>query len=578
MRSMRLVNPLVRLRDVPATGVLPRPEQPSGLPGRPPEWPIDHSPVHSPGQIAFVVASAMVLVAAVVLRFWTPSPMWLDEALAVNIARAPLHAIPGLLRRDGAPPLYYVLLHYWMAVFGSSDLGARSLSGLIGLLTLPAAWLAGYRVGSRWWDEPDAAERLSENGAAPQGRDERERVGRLVAWTTTFLVATSPFAVYYDTEARMYALVILLSTLGILAFTAILRRPTIWNTVALAAVTAALLYSHYWSLFLVTAAVIGTAWFARSGRHSLSCRIALLAMAVGVCAFLPWVPTFWFQLHHTGTPWAAPADFTALVYTFTQFAGGNSDAGRGLALVLAFLALLGVAGTALDGRRVALDLRTRPGVRGLAMLAVGTLLIALIADKLTGSTFADRYSAVILVPCLLVVSYGATALADQRVRRCVVGIAVVLGLAASIPNAFLTRTQAGQVASAILAGVHRGDVVAFCPDQLGPAVSRLLAGRFEEIAFPRANPPEIVNWVDYDATISHASASSFAKLLEARAGTRHSIFYVWAPGYRGFAGDCQAIANELAANRVQKTLVSEQPSDTPFEIFEGENLYRYAAS
>ncbi len=455
--------------------------------------------------------------------------------------------------------------------------GARSLSGFIGLLTLPAAWLAGYRVGSRWWNEPVADQGPSENGGELPGRAERETAGRLVAWTTTFLVATSPFAVYYDTEARMYALVILLSTLGILAYTAILRRPTIWNSAALAGVTAALLYSHYWSLFLVTAAIIGTAWLARSGRHSRSWRIALLSIAVGVCAFLPWVPTFWYQLHHTGTPWAAPADFTALVYTFTQFAGGNSDAGRGLALVLAFLALLAVGGAALDGRRVELDLRTRPGVRGLALLAGGTLLIALIADKLTGSTFADRYSAVILVPCLLVVSYGVTALADRRVRRFVVGLAVALGLAASVPNAFLTRTQAGQVASAILAHVHAGDVVAYCPDQLGPAVSRLLDGRFDEVAFPRANPPEIVNWVDYDSTISHASPSSFAKLVEERAGTRNSIFYVWAPGYRGFAGDCQVIANELAAHRVQQQLVSEQPSDTPFEIFEGEYLYRYAA-
>ena len=129
--------------------------------------------------------------------------------------------------------------------------------------------------------------------------------------------------------------------------------------------------------------------------------------------FVPWVPTFLFQLHHTGTPWAAPADFTALVYTFTQFAGGNSDAGRALALVFAFLALLAIAGSALDGRRVVLDLRTRPGVRGFALAAAGTLVIAVIAGKLAGSTFADRYSAVILMPCLLVVAYGVTALEDR---------------------------------------------------------------------------------------------------------------------------------------------------------------------
>ncbi|MGO9581663.1 MAG: hypothetical protein ACLP36_02540 [Acidimicrobiales bacterium] len=529
-------------------------------------------------QTAVALATGAVLAFSIVLRFWTPSPMWLDEALTVNIARAPLHLIPGLLRHDGAPPLYYVLLHFWMRVFGTSDLGARSLSGVIGVLTLPAAWLAGYRVGSQSWRSAGTAGAGTADARAGTGAAEgmsRDRTGPIAAWTVTLLVATSPFAVYYDTEARMYSLVILLSTLGVLAFVAILRRPTVWNALALAAVTCALEYSHYWALFLVATATLGSAVFARSGPHARSCRVALLALAAGTCAFGPWVPTFLFQLQHTGTPWASPADFTALVYTFTQFAGGDSDAGRALALVLAFLALLGVAGSALDGRRVVLDLRTRPGVRALASLAVGTLLVALIAGKLSGSTFADRYSAVILTPCLLVVAYGATMLADRRVRQGVVAVAVVFGLAASIPNAFLTRTQAAQVASAVLAGAHRGDVVAYCPDQLGPAVSRELDDRFDEVAFPRADPPEIVNWVDYAAVVDHASASAFVRLLESRAGSTEVIWYVWAPGYLNYGADCQAIANDLAASRPQQGVVAERASDTPFEIFEGENLYRY---
>ena len=527
-------------------------------------------------QTVVAVAVGVVLAGSVVLRFWTPSPMWLDEALTVNIARAPLHLIPRLLRDDGAPPLYYVLLHFWMKVFGTSDLGARSLSGVIGVLTLPAAWVAGYRVGSQSWRGAATAEAHPETGTGDSA--ERARRGRVVAWTTTLLVATSPFAVYYDTEARMYSLVILLSTLGVLAFVAILRRPTVWNALALAAVTCCLEYSHYWALFLLTAVAIGTAWCARSGSHARSCRIALVSLAAGTCAFGPWVPTFLFQLHHTGTPWASPADFTVLVFTFTQFAGGDSDAGRALALVLAFLALLAIAGTALDRRHVVLDLRTRPGVRALAAMAIGTLLIAVIASKFTGSTFADRYSAVILTPCLLVVAYGVTVLADRHVRQGVIAVAVIFGLTASIPNAFLTRTQAGHVASAVLASARPGEVVAYCPDQLGPAVSRALGDRFDEVAFPRANPPEIVNWVDYAATVEHASPTAFVNLVVSRAGQKNVVWYVWAPGYLNYGNDCQAIAGGLAAVRPQQVVVTEQGSDTPFEIFEGENLYRYAPS
>ena len=43
-----------------------------------------------------------------------PEGLWLDEALSVNIAKLPLAQLPGALVQDGSPPLYYLVLHYWM--------------------------------------------------------------------------------------------------------------------------------------------------------------------------------------------------------------------------------------------------------------------------------------------------------------------------------------------------------------------------------------------------------------------------------------------------------------------------------
>ena len=152
-------------------------------------------------------------------------------------------------------------------------------------------------------------------------------------------------------------LVILLSALGVLAFVAIIREPTIWNGLALAAVTCSLEYSHYWAFFLVGTTAVGSGFLCPIRLAGAQLPYGPCRLGGGTCGFAPWLPTFIFQLRHTGTPWATPADFTALVYTFTQFAGGNSDAGRALALLLGFLALLAIFGSALDGRRVVLDLR-----------------------------------------------------------------------------------------------------------------------------------------------------------------------------------------------------------------------------
>ena len=431
MPPMRLVNPLVRPPGVPAP-----PDSDDSAASSPPPG--------SAERLAVMVGCVAVFVVAVVLRLWTPSALWLDEALAVNIAAAPLHQIPSLLRHDGAPPLYYYLLHFWMAVFGQSDLAVRALSGVAGLATIPVSWLAGYRVGARWW-RPD-------DDVSLPSLVERRRTGRLVGWTLALLVASSPFAVYYATEARMYALVMLFSVLGLLAVMDVLRRPSLWNALAVAATTSALVYSHYWSLYLVAVVGAGSLWCAWRGPYRRESRFVLGGVALGAITFLPWVPTFLYQVHHTGTPWAVAADFTALVYTFTELAGGNSDAGRGLALVFGFLALLAIAGSALDPRRVVIDLRTRPGVRLLAAASLATLVLAVVASRLAGSTFASRYTAVIAVLVMCVVAYGVTTLADRRVREGVIAVAVAFGLAASIPNAFVERTQAAQVAHAILGG------------------------------------------------------------------------------------------------------------------------------
>src|SRR5262249_24383933 len=60
------------------------------------------------------------------------------------------------------------------------------------------------------------------------------------------------------------------------------------------------------------------------------------------------------------------------------------------------------------------------------------------------------------------------------------------------------RTQARPVADEILFGAKPGDVVLYCPDQLGPSVSRLVGGKhLVQVTFPALDRPERVDWVGY---------------------------------------------------------------------------------
>jgi hypothetical protein len=130
-----------------------------------------------------------------------------------------------------------------------------------------------------------------------------------------------------------------------------------------------------------------------------------------------------------------------------------------------------------------------------------------------------------------------------------VGVAVVAGLISSAQNVTTQRTQANAVAAAINAEAKPGDIIAFCPDQLGPAVYRQLdnPSQYNMITFPRETGPAIVDWVDYAQTVGAASPGHFADVVSqrAQAGGGHRIWYVYEPMYQKYGIKCEQIASDL---------------------------------
>ncbi len=463
-------------------------------------------------------AAALVVVGAV-LRCWSPSHLWLDEALSVNIARLPLGDIPDALRHDGSPPLYYILLHGWMRMFGTGDVAARSLSAVLSVAALPVMWFAGRRAGTR-----------------------------ATAWAALILFACSPFAIRYATEARMYSLVMLLFLLGYLALARALERPTASRLAAVSVLTGALLLSHYWAIYLVVLVLGLLVHRVRRARGRVEALRALVAVLAGTLLFLPWLPSFLYQLAHTGTPWATRPRVGAIVTAMDEFGGGRGEVAPISSLSLLILAALGVFARSLDHRRLELDLRTRPRARGLALVAVGTLALGVVAAMISGAAFVARYAALALPPFVLLAALGTDTLADHKVRRWTLAVVAVLGLWTGASTSFHERTTAGEVATAIKENAAPGDVIAYCPDQLGPGVSRLLPDHFQQVTFPRRTSPERVDWVDYGRVNRAAPAEPFAEMLLQRAGTR-DIWMVWSPGYRTFGPKCEAIIGALEEQR-----------------------------
>jgi hypothetical protein len=224
-------------------------------------------------------------------------------------------------------------------------------------------------------------------------------------------------------------------------------------------------------------------------------------------------------------------------------------------------------------RAVVLELRPRPGMAPLVVVAAGTLMLAVLLGVVANSAFVARYTAVVLPLFLLVVAAGVAVLPGRRFRLSCMGVLVLAGLLTGLGQNGQQRTQAAQIAAVLNVQAQAGDVVVYCPDQLGPAVDRLLrVPGVTEVTFPRGIGPQRVDWVDYVKVIGATDVDVFARSALARVPSGHTLWLVWRDGYPGLRGDCGFLKSWLDLLRPTGTTVVYQHGNSYFEF---ENLVRY---
>jgi mannosyltransferase len=447
-------------------------------------------------------------VAGVLMRWWPRSALWLDEAQSVSFAKLPLMSIPGALRQDGAPPAYYLALHAWMAVFGDASTAVRALSALLSTVTLV---VVGVWVRRRW----------SSTAAALA-------VGTL---------AVSPFAIRYGAEARMYSLVMFEVAVGLVVVDRAWRRPTFGRLVPVVAVSTLLLYTHYWGLYLVAATAMSLYVVARRG-HPTARNVAR-AVAAGFVLWLPWAPTFWYQSRHTGTPWAAPASVSAGLQVFTPNLGGPTlvIVLFGIWMVLAFAAGA-LAPPSASGSPI--------GARAVAGVAAGTVALGVLGAMVSGSAVSTRYFAV-AVPLVVLVAAVGLLRVPMPWRAAAFLVVAAAGLVLGASDITAARTTATAVAKEIRARAVPGDVVIYCPDQLAPAVHRLLGSEatvLDEITFPPGSQPARVNWIDYGDRAARAQPLATVEAVSATHPSS-SIWVVISTGYPPTQSACRGLLDAV---------------------------------
>jgi hypothetical protein len=314
--------------------------------------------------------------------------LWVDEIYSYRQALKSVESIIANAPSDVHPPVYYILLHWWTLVFGTSEAGLRGLSALCGVVSVPLMYVLGKRV----WNP---------------------RTGLFAA----FLLTVSHFHIHYSQEARNYSYLALVTIGGMLAFMRLLdeiksENVLTWRTIGwFLLANTLMMYSHFFALFVVVAQnvyiasllVLDRPFFLRVWKRWFVLQIALLLI------FSPWLNILYWQIRVVrGGFWIDKPNVFTLIETLIEYAG--SLAAALIFLPLCFLALVEIRKRVVESQSVCIVQASNPHRIWLLTLWLAlTILIPYVLSLVGTPIYYVKYTIPALSAFLLLAAKGMDA-------------------------------------------------------------------------------------------------------------------------------------------------------------------------
>ena len=301
----------------------------------------------------------------------------MDESFSVYWASKPLLEIPGgLAQHEFHPPLYYLILHFWMKL-GRDEVTLRLLSVALEMAALPPYFVLTRRL-----------------------------LGPGIALLSAFFWALSPRLLWDAQDVRSYALVLLIAVVLLYFLVRVIdeNSAAMWTGYALTSVIA--LYAHYGTFPLVASADLAALIFA--GRKGF--RRLVVARAGATLLFLPWIIAFVTRTRLGGPDYVEAPSLQATKAIFIEFSSAlfwNWSDSQARLVLLSFVpvALLGC-----------LFLRNRRRTLGtLLILLLGSIAVAyLIGVSVSPNFYHGQRLVYATIPYFMLLSAGILGLGQAR--------------------------------------------------------------------------------------------------------------------------------------------------------------------
>ena len=344
--------------------------------------------------VAFFLAAFICLVRSVALSF--SIDIWYDELFTMEFVKRPVSEMLGLAARDVHPPLYYMIVRFFVVLFdgigilgdGAGKLPIEVLAKLVSIL--PFVIIMVYA-----------------------GTVVKKRFGMMAAGIFSFAVMAMPELPEYTTEIRMYSWALLFVTgmmiHGFLLFESFRagnqKGWDIVNGLALWLYATASAYTHYYAalsagvifaMLFVSMLVIFVKAMKSEGKESVSFKafgMLIICMNLTAIAYVPWLSVFLAQASAVkANYWIQPVGLrslgSAVKYLFKGYFSNEK-----VAVVVAVVFFIGIAALFIKNLMAYLKERKDEDLFVVLSFMVLPLLVVggLLASVLLRPVFVNRY-------------------------------------------------------------------------------------------------------------------------------------------------------------------------------------------
>lgn len=239
--------------------------------------------------------------------FLNDAHLYLDEPYTVFVCQMDFHEMFAAIKAEHDPnaPMFFIFLHYWISLFGISEISVKSLSIIFSLIT--AFFI--FTIGRKFFNHT-------------------------TAFVASLLFLFTPIQQHYAQEARCFSMVTMLVSISYYFYFELLANRKKWSLIGLALVNSLAMYTHYLVVYAFIVQFIGVLFFIKTDRKVL--KLYILSQIIALLVFIPQIIVV-LKMNHPGFEGIlSKPDIWQLKYSLYILSGNKAFIYLGIPLFLLF--------------------------------------------------------------------------------------------------------------------------------------------------------------------------------------------------------------------------------------------------